>query len=123
MDLRKRIRAAREGQGLTLAELSAQCNVAVPNLSRIERGLADPRISTVERIFAALGIRPWERERPDGPQSLETIRRRAARGGERLAAVNLASPSPRTRIARKAAAGEDVRAELEWLVAFEGDRR
>ncbi len=122
MDTGKRIRATRESQGLTLAELSARCNVAIPNLSRIERGIADPRISTVERIFEALGIRPWESASPDRPQPLEAIRQRAARGRDRLAAIDLASPPPRARIVRKAAAGEDVRDEMDWLIAFEGQR-
>lgn len=120
MDLGPRLRAEREAQGLTLDALSARCNVAIPNLSRIERGLADPRLSTVERIFAALGIEPSSGNAPAArPTSLEDIRQRAARGRDRLAAANLASPSPRAGIMRKADAGEDVRDEMDWLAAYE----
>ena len=120
MNLGPRLRAEREAQGLTLDALSARCNVAIPNLSRIERGLADPRVSTVERIFAALGIEPWRGSTPaTGPTSIEDIRQRAARGQDRLAAADLASPSPRARIMDKAEAGEDVRDEMDWLAAYE----
>jgi transcriptional regulator with XRE-family HTH domain len=122
MDLGKRLRAARETRGLTLAELSSQCNVAIANLSRIERGLADPRVSTVKRICEALGIGPWPDGAAEQPQTLQTVQERAARGRQRLAALDLASPHPRARIAHRAAAGEDVREELDWLIAFEAER-
>jgi len=122
MDLGKQLRAARETRGLTLAELSSQCNVAIANLSRIERGLADPRVSTVNRICEALGIGPWTAGAAEQPQTLRRVQERAARGRQRLAALQLASPPPRARIAHRAAAGEDVREELDWLIAFEGER-
>jgi transcriptional regulator with XRE-family HTH domain len=122
MDLGPRLRAEREAQGLTLGALSIRSNVAVPNLSRIERGLADPRVSTVERIFAALGIEPWSGSTPaTRPTSIEDIRQRAARGRDRLAAANLASPRPRARIIRKAEAGEDVSDQMDWLAAYEAE--
>ena len=54
MRVGQRLRAVREAQGLTLTELSDRCNVAIANLSRIERGLADPGVSTVERIFTSI---------------------------------------------------------------------
>lgn len=123
MNLGQRLRAAREAQGLTLASLSSRCGVAIPNLSRIERGLADPRLSTVERIFAALGIDPWAGTSPtEQPIPLEAVRQRAARGRRRLAAANLASPSPRARIMRRADSGDDVRDEMDWLSAYEAER-
>ena len=115
----KALRAARESRGLTLAELSSRSGVAVANLSRIERGLADPRLSTLERICDALDIRLSLAPAGAQPTTLAAIRARAARGRDRLNALELASPSPRSRIARRAAAGEDVRDEMEWLAGFE----
>lgn len=50
------VRTARESAGLTQAQLSARCGVLVPHISRLESGRAVPKLETVEKVFAALGL-------------------------------------------------------------------
>lgn len=64
---------------MTLAQLSRRTGIPSSNLSLIERDLTDPRWSTVERIFGALGLSPApDREAGAGPW--DRLRRRAERG-------------------------------------------
>jgi transcriptional regulator with XRE-family HTH domain len=55
-----RLRQVRERLFVTQAELAARTGIAEATLSRIENGLQRPRISTVRKIAAALGVRPEE---------------------------------------------------------------
>ncbi len=81
---------------MSLAELSRKTGISASNLSLIERGLTDPRWSTVVRVYEALGIRP-------------------AVGGE-------GGSEPWARLRRKAERGEDVRDEA-WALAANTARR
>jgi transcriptional regulator with XRE-family HTH domain len=47
------VRTARRRKGLTQRELARRTGIPQPMISSIERGLQDPRYSTVERILAA----------------------------------------------------------------------
>ena len=91
-----RIRDERKRRGMTLAELSRRTGIPSSNLSLIERDLTDPRWSTLERIYDALGIRLI----PGG-------------GG---------GTDPWARLRRKAERGEDVRDEA-WALASNTTRR
>lgn len=51
-----RIRLLREQRGWSAATLAAKASVDPATLSRIERGLADPRQTTLEGIAKALGV-------------------------------------------------------------------
>lgn len=55
MDVATSLRTARSAAGLTQRELAARTGVAQPTIARIERGLADPRLATINRLFAACG--------------------------------------------------------------------
>src|SRR3954470_9288818 len=55
-DLGARVRALRRERGLTLKELGHRAGLSHPFLSQIERGLARPSLSSVERIAAALDV-------------------------------------------------------------------
>ncbi len=90
------LRQERERRGMSLAELSRRTGISSSNLSLIERGLVDPRWSTVERIYDALGISP------------------SARSGD--------STDPWVRLRWKAERGEDVRDEA-WALAANTARR
>ncbi|MEX2552403.1 MAG: helix-turn-helix transcriptional regulator [Actinomycetota bacterium] len=49
------LREARRRAGLTQAELAAACGVKQPTISRIERGVVDPSVETLDRLLAACG--------------------------------------------------------------------
>jgi XRE family transcriptional regulator, fatty acid utilization regulator len=46
----------RERRGLSLRQLGERSGVSFVNISNIETGKADPRLSTLERLARALGI-------------------------------------------------------------------
>lgn len=47
---------ARERRGLTQAEVARRMGTSQPAIARLERGEADPRLSTVERYAQVVGI-------------------------------------------------------------------
>ena len=58
-DYIRQLKEAREAAGLTLAQLSAQTNLAVETLSRLETGaLTNPTWKTLGTYAAALGLQP-----------------------------------------------------------------
>lgn len=54
--LGRSLRQAREARGLNLHELARLSGVSAPALSLIETGKRDPRLTTLNRIAAALRI-------------------------------------------------------------------
>jgi transcriptional regulator with XRE-family HTH domain len=50
------VRAARLRKGLSQRELSAKIGIPQPMISSIERGLQDPRYSTLQRILRACDL-------------------------------------------------------------------
>jgi transcriptional regulator with XRE-family HTH domain len=48
------VRTARRRRGLTQRELAKRTGIPQPMISSIERGLQDPRYSTLQRILAAV---------------------------------------------------------------------
>jgi transcriptional regulator with XRE-family HTH domain len=55
-DLGGRVRSLRRQRGLTLKELGAAAGLSHPFLSQVERGLARPSVTSVERIAEALSV-------------------------------------------------------------------
>jgi DNA-binding XRE family transcriptional regulator len=55
-DLGARVRELRRERGLTLKALGANAGLSHPFLSQLERGLARPSVSSVERIAQALDV-------------------------------------------------------------------
>ena len=51
-----RIRAFRQAQGLTLEKLAFESGLDKGHLSRLERGLQSPRMSTLRPIAERLGV-------------------------------------------------------------------
>jgi HTH-type transcriptional regulator, competence development regulator len=51
-----RLREAREGQGLTQEQVAERSGVHATEVSRIEAGKRDPKVSTLLRLAAALGV-------------------------------------------------------------------
>ena len=49
------VAAARAKAGLSQRELAARCGIDQSDISKIERGVANPSVATLERIARALG--------------------------------------------------------------------
>jgi transcriptional regulator with XRE-family HTH domain len=54
----RNVRAARLSRGWTQEELAAQSGLAVVQVSRIERGKREVRLTTLVRLLAALEVSP-----------------------------------------------------------------
>lgn len=54
------LRDARERLGLTQEQVAERCGVHATEVSRIEGGKRDPRISTLIRLANALEVKPGE---------------------------------------------------------------
>jgi transcriptional regulator with XRE-family HTH domain len=57
-DLGRNLRAARERLGLTQEQVSERSGVQAGEVSRIERGMRDPKVSTLEKLAAAVELEP-----------------------------------------------------------------
>jgi transcriptional regulator with XRE-family HTH domain len=78
-----RIRHFRTRRGMTLDELGAAAGVAASQLSLIENGKREPRISLLSALASALGVQPADllsAEPPDERAALEIELARAQRG-------------------------------------------
>ncbi|MDR3540765.1 MAG: helix-turn-helix transcriptional regulator [Desulfosporosinus sp.] len=64
------LRRLRKGRGWTQQELAGKANVPQSSIHYIERGVRNPRVSTVEKLAVALGVdivellREWPADRP-----------------------------------------------------------
>jgi transcriptional regulator with XRE-family HTH domain len=58
--VRIRLREVRERRLLTQAELAERAGLTEATVNRIERGIHEPRISTVRRLAEALKVEPEE---------------------------------------------------------------
>jgi transcriptional regulator with XRE-family HTH domain len=56
MNFGYRVMSWRRNRGWTQADLAARSNLTRPYLSKVEKGSADPALSVVRRLAAALGI-------------------------------------------------------------------
>jgi predicted transcriptional regulator len=57
MECSRQLRQVRQRAGLTQRDLAARTGVAQPTIARIERGLVDPRLGTLERLLDACDAR------------------------------------------------------------------
>ena len=58
--LGKNLRAARERLGLTQEQVAERSGVQAGEVSRIETGKRDPKVSTLERLAKAVEAKPGE---------------------------------------------------------------
>jgi len=106
----------RDAAQLTLAQVSRRSGVTIAHLSRIENGLADPRLSTLQRILDVMGGRLSDLEAPRiVTVSVDTVLERRAEGGERIDRVGLGSSDPNDRLKQKGRTGIDVAVERSAL--------
>ena len=114
MSITGRLRRIREAAGITQAELAARAGIAPANLSVIESGRVDVRMSTLARILDALDLEV-ELVPRGRSTTLETALARAERGRGRLAAAGLGPSDPSARLIDKERRGVDVTVERELL--------
>jgi len=57
-NLGKNLLAARKKLGLTQEQVAERSGVQAGEVSRIERGQRDPKVSTLEKLAAAVELRP-----------------------------------------------------------------
>lgn len=55
-----RLRALRQARSLTQETLAERAGLSIVTISQLERGATDPRLSTIERLAAALEVPPPE---------------------------------------------------------------
>jgi transcriptional regulator with XRE-family HTH domain len=115
------LRRRRETRGWTLADLSERTGIPQPNLSRLERGLADVRLSTVLRVAQALGAEVTLAP-SGGRRRLDEVVREAGEARRRILAAGLGESDPWARLARRARLGEDTAIEAEARRRAEADR-
>jgi len=59
-NLGRNLRRAREQRALTQEEVAQRSGVHATEVSRIESGKRDPKVSTLERLAAAVGVPPGD---------------------------------------------------------------
>lgn len=76
-----RIRALREGMGLSLRDLADRSGVSAPMLSQVERGETSPTLSVAGRIAAGLELSLSQLLRLDEAEGVSVVRASARRKG------------------------------------------
>lgn len=54
----KNLRRIRQEQDLTQEALADRCNISVPYVSNLERGLKNPSLDLIQRLAKGLGVSP-----------------------------------------------------------------
>lgn len=96
VDVGERVRAIRNLRRLTLRDVAARTDLSESFLSQVERGRANPSISSLQRIAAALGIAVsdlFSDEGDDRPRVLRAHERRYVSWG-RNGRKTLLTPKP-----------------------------
>lgn len=70
----RRLRTFRKLRGLTLEQLGQKAKLGFAHISGIERGVKVPSFEAIDRIAAALKIKPYELFLPDGLASPDADR-------------------------------------------------
>ncbi len=112
------LRKQRDAARLTLAEVSERSGVTIAHLSRIENGLTDPRLSTLQRVMDAIGASLSDLAVPrTAAVSVDTVLERRASGRSRLDRAGLGASDPNARLDRKERAGVDVSLERSMVAS------
>lgn len=110
------LRRRREAIGLTLAEVSQRSGVTVAHLSRIENGLTDPRLSTLQRVLDAIGADFADVSTPGiRTVSVATAIERRDAGRKRVGLTNLGTSDADARLDQRKRRGGDVDDERAGL--------
>lgn len=111
-----RLRRIRELKRMSLTDVFESTGISRAQISRIENGKADPRMSTVTQLLSCYGasLSDLESSSP-GVLSLGEVKRRANQASERLVLSGLGPSDAGARLDRKAERQVDIRAEREAL--------
>lgn len=112
------LRRRRRSAGMTLVEVSRRSGVAVPQLSRIENGKVDARISTVARILHATNgtLADLDVTLPAVVDVDDVLARRVL-NRSRLEAAGVGPSDPSARLDEREFEGDDVAAERAALLS------
>ena len=111
-----RLRQMRDLKRLSLSDVSARTGVSRAQLSLIENGKVDPRISTVVKILACYGRGLADLEpNPIQVVSVAEVLSRAQRGAQLLESVGLGASDPFARLDWKEQRQVDVGLERTAL--------
>jgi transcriptional regulator with XRE-family HTH domain len=112
------LRQRREAAELTLAEVSQRSGVTIAHLSRIENGLTDPRLSTLQRVLDVMGGRLADLEAPPVMTiSADAVLERRTAGQARVDRAGLGASNPGARLDGRERMGVDVTVERSALGA------
>ena len=99
-----RVRALREGMGLSLRDLADRTQVSPPMLSQVERGETSPTLTVAERIAAGLDLTLSQLLRLDEGETVVVVRRGQGRkrrhGGHRIEELTPPLPGQRADVSR-----------------------
>jgi XRE family transcriptional regulator, regulator of sulfur utilization len=99
-----RIKALREGLGLSLRELAARSGVSAPMLSQVERGETSPTLQVAARIASGLELRLSQLLRLDEGGTVSVVRaghgRRGGTDGHRYEICTPPLPGQRAEVSR-----------------------
>ncbi len=107
-----RLRRLRIAKRLSLTDVSNKTGVSRAQISLIENGKADPRISTIVRLLSCYdsGLADLEPSRGE-VVTIDDVSARAERGARRLDKAGLGPSDPMARLDRKTDREFDVEAE------------
>jgi transcriptional regulator with XRE-family HTH domain len=113
-----RLRRLRESKRLSLTDVHDATGITRAQLSKIENGLADPRMSTVTSLLSLYGATLSEVESASGEyRTMVEVVTKARDGADRLRSVGLGPSVPDERLSRKAALGGDPELEKQALAS------
>src|SRR3954449_11310865 len=93
VEVGNRIRALREGMGLSLRDLSERAGVSAPMLSQVERGDTSPTLTVARRIAGGLDLSLSQLLRLDEAEGVSVVRKRERRtGGSKVHAYEILTP-------------------------------
>ncbi len=99
-----RVRALREGAGLSLRDLAERSGVSAPMLSQVERGETSPTLAVAARIAAGLELSLSQLLRLDEAGHVVVVRRgegrKRRRSGHRVEELTPALPGQRADVSR-----------------------
>lgn len=111
-----KLRRIRKARRLSMSDVFEMTGISKAQISKIENGKVDPRISTVTRLLSCYGASLNDLESsPSAVVSLKEVRKRAGNAAEVLRRSGLGTSDPRDRLARKSELGIDTEAEVEAL--------
>ncbi len=106
------MRTLRESSRLSLSGVHERTGISRAQISRIETGKADPRMSTITVLLTCYDATLSDLDVNSGPAiSATELKRRARQATIRLSDAGIEASDPLARLDRKASLGFDVEAE------------